>query len=65
MRLPEYRPAYGFAVWLGASAADLVLVGGELEGGLSLLGLWVALAWALGPRSLLGRDEEPAEEGEP
>ena len=54
----EYRPAYGFGLWALATVADVPLVDGRPEGLLSLAGFCVALAWAVGPRSLLGIDRE-------
>jgi len=58
MTLPEYRPAFGFGLWGLATAADVALLDPNAGGGvLSLAGFCLALAWALGPRSLLGLEQ--------
>jgi len=44
--IPAYRPAFGFALWIGATLADFAIVGGAAEGALSLAGFGIALAWS-------------------
>lgn len=55
--LPEYRPAYGFTIWIGATILDFIVL---QHGALSLAGFIAAIAWAQGGIQLTpGEWKEP------